>query len=99
MIGYHPSNILKYAYPPCGLRVEGSVVPLFGIDGATLSGFTCISVPISSDWWKFGQAKTDSGIKFKLVSYEVEFAFAKVERKIFVILRKSCNRGVAIPRI
>ncbi|GMF63717.1 unnamed protein product [[Candida] boidinii] len=35
--GGHPSNILEYPYPTCGLSTVGSTMVLFGIDGATLS--------------------------------------------------------------
>lgn len=68
--GAHPSNILEYSYPTCGISVVGSVMSLFGVDGSTLSGFVCISVPIKSDWWKNGQAKVASKIQFKQVSYD-----------------------------
>lgn len=68
--GTHPSNILEYPYPTCGLSTVGSGIILFGVDGATLSGFACVAVPCSSDWWKFGQAKVGAQIKFELISYE-----------------------------
>ncbi|KAK6202266.1 allophanate hydrolase subunit 2-domain-containing protein [Scheffersomyces amazonensis] len=68
--GSHPSNILEYPYPTCGISVVGSVMFLFGVDGSTLSGFVCIAVPVLSEWWKFGQAKVAANIRFKLVSYE-----------------------------
>ncbi|ODV97475.1 hypothetical protein PACTADRAFT_52218 [Pachysolen tannophilus NRRL Y-2460] len=68
--GAHPSNILEYPYPTCGLSAVGSGLVLFGVDGATLSGFTCVSVPAEADWWKFGQAKIGSGIRFELITYE-----------------------------
>ncbi|KAK6462900.1 allophanate hydrolase subunit 2-domain-containing protein [Scheffersomyces coipomensis] len=68
--GSHPSNILEYPYPSCGLSVVGSVINLFGVDGSTLSGFVCISVPVLSEWWKFGQAKVGANIQFKLISYD-----------------------------
>jgi urea carboxylase len=67
--GGHPSNILEYPYPCCGLSTVGSTMVLFGVDGATLSGFACLSVPCLVDFRKFGQAATNSIIKFKLISY------------------------------
>lgn len=68
--GGHPSNVLEYPYPCCGLSTVGSTMVLFGIDGATLSGFTCISVPSSVDFRKFGQAAINSVIRFQLISYD-----------------------------
>lgn len=67
--GGHPSNILEYPYPTGGLSTVGSTLVLFGVDGATLSGFTCVAVPAEVDFWKFGQAKVASPIKFKLITY------------------------------
>lgn len=67
--GGHPSNILEYPYPCCGLSTVGSIMVLFGVDGATLSGFTCISVPCEVDFRKFGQACVNGVIKFKLITY------------------------------
>ena len=67
--GGHPSNILEYPYPCCGLSTVGSIMVLFGVDGATLSGFTCISVPCEVDFRRFGQASVNGTIKFKLISY------------------------------
>ncbi|KAL7663557.1 Urea carboxylase [[Candida] zeylanoides] len=54
--GTHPSNILEYPYPTGGISAVGSDMVLFGVDGATLSGFICVSVPVSADWWNFRQA-------------------------------------------
>ncbi|ODV89739.1 hypothetical protein CANCADRAFT_143246 [Tortispora caseinolytica NRRL Y-17796] len=62
--GRHPSNILEYGYPNCGLSFTGDSAILFGVDGATLSGFICVAVPVESDWWKFGQAKPGDILRF-----------------------------------
>jgi len=67
--GGHPSNILEYAYPSGGLSSVGSTMVLFGVDGGTLSGFTCLAVPTEVDFWKFGQAAIGSEIQFKLIDY------------------------------
>lgn len=67
--GGHPSNVLEYPYPCCGLSTVGNIMVLFGIDGATLSGFTCISVPCEVDFRRFGQACVNGVIKFKQISY------------------------------
>ncbi|VEU23444.1 DEKNAAC104736 [Brettanomyces naardenensis] len=67
--GGHPSNILEYPYPSGGLSTVGSTLVLFGVDGGTLSGFTCLCVPSEVDFWKFGQAAIGSDIKFKLIEY------------------------------
>ncbi|OUT23450.1 urea carboxylase [Pichia kudriavzevii] len=67
--GGHPSNILEYPYPCCGLSTVGNIMVLFGVDGATLSGFTCVAVPASVDFRKFGQAAINGTIRFKRVSY------------------------------
>lgn len=67
--GGHPSNVLEYPYPCCGLSTVGSIMVLFGIDGATLSGFTCISVPSQVDFRRFGQAVVNGVVKFKLITY------------------------------
>ncbi len=63
--GTHPSNILEYPYPSCGISIVGNVVSLLGVDGSTLSGFVCIAVPIMADCWKAGQAKVKGKIRFK----------------------------------
>lgn len=68
--GGHPSNILEYPYPTCGLSAVGSTMVLFGVDGATLSGFACISVPTEVDFWKFGQATVNSPIRFRQITYK-----------------------------
>lgn len=68
--GGHPTNILEYPYPLCGLSAVGSTMVLFGVDGATLSGFICVSVPTEVDFWKFGQAAINSPIKFELITYD-----------------------------
>lgn len=67
--GGHPSNILEYAYPSGGLSSVGSTMVLFGVDGGTLSGFTCLAVPTEVDFWKFGQAAIGSEIRFQLIDY------------------------------
>lgn len=81
--GTHPSNILEYPYPTGGISAVGSDMVLFGVDGATLSGFICVSVPVSADWWKFGQAKIGSGIRFVPISYNTAVKLA-AERRRFV---------------
>lgn len=68
--GGHPSNILTYPYPYRGLSTVGSILVLFGIGGAALSGFMYISVPCSVDFRKFDQAAINSVIKFKVISYD-----------------------------
>lgn len=68
--GSHPSNILEYPYPLCGISVIGGGLALFGVDGGTLSGFACIAVPLLCDQWKHGQAQIGAKIQFKAVTYE-----------------------------
>lgn len=67
--GSHPSNILEYPYPTCGISVIGNTMALFGPDGGTLSGYTCIAVPLTCDWWKNGQAEVGAKIRFIPVTY------------------------------
>lgn len=81
--GGHPSNILEYPYPSCGLSTVGSSMVLFGVDGATLSGFTCICVAIEVDVWKFGQSSIGSKIQFKLIDYSDAIKLLK-QRKIYL---------------
>ncbi|KAG7920462.1 hypothetical protein KL905_003096 [Ogataea polymorpha] len=67
--GGHPSNVLEYPYPTCGLSAVGSVMTLYGPDGATASGFVCIFAPAEADFWKFGQAAINSKIHFTPITY------------------------------
>ncbi|GME86996.1 biotin carboxylase activity protein [[Candida] boidinii] len=84
--GGHPSNILEYPYPTCGLSTVGSTMVLFGIDGATLSGFTCVSVPTEVDFWKFGQAAVNSPLKFKLITFDDAIKLMKQREEYLKLL-------------
>ncbi|KAK7679790.1 hypothetical protein QCA50_017113 [Cerrena zonata] len=95
--GSHPSNILEYPYPTCGLSIVGSVVSLFGVDGGTLSGFTCICTPAKADWWKIGQAKIGAGLKFKLISYLDALRLSEQREKFFVELENAIKKGTDLP--
>lgn len=91
--GGHPSNILEYPYPCCGLSTVGSIMVLFGVDGATLSGFTCVSVPCEVDFRRFGQASVNGVIKFNLISHNDALKLLK-KRKEF--LKLALQRPVEI---
>lgn len=86
--GGHPSNVLEYPYPCCGLSTVGSIMVLFGVDGATLSGFTCISVPCETDFRRFGQASVNGTIKFKLISYNDAIKLLKLRLEFLEIASK-----------
>lgn len=86
--GGHPSNILEYPYPCCGLSAVGSTMILFGIDGATLSGFTCISVPCQVDFRKFGQVAINGTIVFKLITYDDSILLMKKRLEFLEIAEK-----------
>lgn len=86
--GGHPSNILEYPYPTCGLSAVGSSMVLFGVDGATLSGFICVSVPIQADFWKFGQAKVNSKITFQKITYDDAIRLRRKREEYFEVLRQ-----------
>lgn len=96
--GSHPSNILEYPYPTCGLSVVGSVMSLFGVDGGTLSGFTCVSVPIESDWWKVGQAKIGGKIRFQPVTYGDALKLSNDREAFFNNLENAIRLGVNFPK-
>lgn len=87
--GTHPSNILEYPYPSCGISIVGSVVSLFGVDGLTLSGFVCIAVPVMCDWWKAGQAKVGGKIRFQKVSMAEALALKKKQTEFLEKLAES----------
>lgn len=93
--GTHPSNILEYPYPSCGISVVGSVVSLFGVDGLTLSGFVCIAVPVMCDWWKAGQAKVGGKIRFQKVSMAEALALKRKQsdflEKLEVAWKQKCE--------
>lgn len=91
--GAHPSNILEYPYPTCGISVVGSVMSLFGVDGSTLSGFVCISVPIQSEWWKNGQAKVGSKVQFKHISYNDSLKLNKLRDDFLKDLETAIKNG------
>lgn len=91
--GSHPSNILEYIYPTCGLSVVGSVMSLFGVDGGTLSGFVCVSVPIKADWWKIGQAKIGAKLRFKPVSYEDSLKLFDQREEFLTQLQSAIESG------
>ncbi|EGV63815.1 hypothetical protein CANTEDRAFT_121521 [Yamadazyma tenuis ATCC 10573] len=95
--GTHPSNILEYPYPTCGISVVGSMMALFGVDGGTLSGFVCISVPIKSEWWKSGQAKVSSKIQFKLISYSDAIKLNNKREAYLEELSSAIRRGSNYP--
>ncbi|CDH13268.1 related to DUR1,2-Urea amidolyase [Zygosaccharomyces bailii ISA1307] len=94
--GGHPSNILEYPYPTGGLSAVGSNMVLFGVDGATLSGFTCISVPVEVDFWKFGQARVNSPVRFRLISFEDSIKL-KRQRARYIELLKTRPRVTGSP--
>lgn len=95
--GAHPSNILEYPYPTCGISVVGSVMSLFGVDGSTLSGFVCISVPISSEWWKSGQAKVGSSIQFQHISYKDALKLGEMREEFLKNLENAIKNGTELP--
>lgn len=92
--GGHPSNILEYPYPCCGLSTVGSVMVLFGIDGATLSGFTCLSVPSQVDFRKFGQVAVNGTIKFELITYNDAVKLMKKRLEFLQIVK---SRPTTVP--
>lgn len=95
--GAHPSNILEYPYPTCGISVVGSVMSLFGVDGSTLSGFVCISVPIKSEWWKNGQAKVGAKVQFKHISYQDSLKLDKLREDFLEELERAIESGTNFP--
>ena len=95
--GTHPSNILEYPYPSCGISIVGNVVSLFGVDGSTLSGFVCIAVPIMADWWKAGQAKVKGKIRFKQVSHSEAVALKQQQEAFLDELEYAKNSSGDLP--
>lgn len=95
--GSHPSNILEYPYPTCGISVVGSMMGLFGVDGGTLSGFVCISVPVNSDWWKQGQAKVGDKIQFKRISSEDALKLNSLREQYWEQLQEAIKEGKNYP--
>lgn len=95
--GTHPSNILEYPYPSCGISIVGNVVSLFGVDGSTLSGFVCIAVPIMADWWKAGQAKVKGKIRFRQVSHSEAVALKQQQEAFLNELEKAKNNSADLP--
>ena len=95
--GAHPSNILEYPYPTCGVSVVGSIMSLFGVDGSTLSGFVCITVPAKCDWWKFGQSPVGSKIQFKAVSYDDAIKMNKLQDQFLVDLEAGIKESKQLP--
>lgn len=87
--GTHPSNILEYPYPSCGISIVGSTVSLFGVDGSTLSGFVCIAVPAVCDWWKAGQVKVGGKVRFQRISMDEALALRK-QQEHFLDALASC---------
>ncbi len=92
--GGHPSNVLEYPYPCCGLSAVGSVMVLFGIDGATLSGFTCLSVPCEVDFRKFGQSPINGVIKFRLITYNDAITLLKLRGEF---LKLAMTKPLSVP--
>lgn len=86
--GGHASNVMEYPYPSGGLSAVGSTMVLFGVDGGTLSGFTCISVPTEVDFWKFGQAAIGSEIRFKLIDYQDSMKLRRQRNEYLEIISK-----------
>lgn len=96
--GAHPSNILEYPYPTCGVSVVGNVMSLFGVDGGTLSGFVCISTPIRSEWWKGGQAKVGSRIQFKQISFKDSLKLARLRENYLQQVELAVQTGTEFPK-
>lgn len=96
--GSHPSNILEYPYPTCGISVVGSVMCLFGVDGGTLSGFVCIAVPIRADWWKAGQARIGAKIRFVPVSYQDALRLSDEREAFLQQLQKAIAGDADFPK-
>lgn len=95
--GTHPSNILEYPYPTCGISVVGSKMAFFGVDGGTLSGFVCISVPAMSEWWKSGQANVGDKIRFQPISYHDSLALNKMREEFIDNLEIARKKHLPLP--
>lgn len=96
--GSHPSNILEYPYPTCGVSVIGNGMAMFGVDGGTLSGFTCIAVPLLCDWWKNGQAQIGAKIHFKPVTYKQALELNKCRKNFMEDIQKAFEMGTPFPK-
>ncbi|CAH6719270.1 pyruvate carboxylase 2 [[Candida] jaroonii] len=92
--GNHPSNITEYIYPNRGLSVIADNTVVASADGITLSGFICPIVPIDYDWWKLGQAKAGSKIKFQNITFKDAMKFRK-ERSSYLEFIKTLPKAEA----
>lgn len=79
--GNNPSNIIEYIYPNRGLSTVADNTVVAGPDGITLSGFVCPIVPIEVDWWKLGQAKVGTKVKFENITYEDALKLKQLRRE------------------
>lgn len=95
--GLHPSNILEYPVATNCLSAVGNQMVLYGLDGATMSGFVALTIPIMVDWWKFGQGKVNAGISFEYVSYNDAMKLYKKRLEYVEYLTTHPDEKHAIP--
>ena len=68
--GSHPSNLVEYGYPLGTLNWTGDDPCIFSVDCPNFGGFVSSTTTIRADWWKLGQLKAGSTMRYVRVSLE-----------------------------
>lgn len=68
--GSHPSNVIEYGYPLGTLNWTGDDPCIFSVDCPNFGGFVSSTTAIRADWWKLGQLKAGSSMRYHRVSLE-----------------------------
>ncbi|UKZ76817.1 hypothetical protein TrVFT333_004531 [Trichoderma virens FT-333] len=75
--GSHPSNVLDYGYPNCGVNFTGEFPIIFGPDRPDLGGFVCPTTVCSGEMWKIGQLKPGNTVRFRSVAYDTALEISR----------------------
>lgn len=100
--GFHPSNIQEYGYSTGALNWTGDEAVLLPFDSPTFGGFLSCLVVIRAEWWKMGQLRPGSTVRFRRVSFDDAIAVRQELDRFLFAVQDSISRqdtiSVPFPR-